>query len=204
MRIRLGVLIGMGLSIVLLILDIIVLNLDERGVVGILLIVAMNLVLIWLVFRLVWFVVNGSSQGTIGRLWAGGGEPSLRGYSEQESLVARGEMEKAVASYRDRIASNPADLNARLRLGSLLASQGDHAEAEYWFLQVRIVGATAEQEAVLGNSLIDLYRASGERPKLKDELARFARNSPTSEAGQRAQQHLRELNREDVDAHHST
>jgi hypothetical protein len=137
--------------------------------------------------------------GSIGMHWATGEAALPVGFSEQEAFVARGDITGAIASYRSRILSAKSDIEGRIRLGLLLTRAGEFAEAEQWLLEARILGASAEQERPLGNAMIDLYRASGERPKLKAELARFARNHPGSEAGRQAHQYLRQLTAEDAE-----
>jgi hypothetical protein len=162
--------------------------------------------LIWLIPDLllaalvVWAVFRGTSgAGTlVNSLLMPTGTPPMREYSEQQALVARGLIGDAVDSYRNLIVAFPEDLDARLRLGALLAGPaGDVITAEQVLVDARACGPTADQERVIGNALIDLYRSSGRRAELKSELARFARLNHRHHAGAAARTYLQELIREE-------
>jgi tetratricopeptide (TPR) repeat protein len=134
------------------------------------------------------------SSGLSTSLLATRGEPHSREYSEQQALVVAGRIEEAIDSYRSHIVAFPDDLEARLRLASLLAGPaGRPAEAERTWLEVREMNPSPRQEMVIGNALIDLYRRTGQRHLLKAELARFARINDGTEAGGHARRHLRQL-----------
>jgi CxxC motif-containing protein (DUF1111 family) len=148
---------------------------------------------------LLWSAVRGAGS-VAGALAMPSGTPPVRQYSEQDALVARGDFSAAAASYRAFLVAYPDDLNARLGLGALLAgSLGDAAAAEQCFLDIRARHPSAQQEQVVGNALIDLYRSAGRRTDLKAELARFARLNRRNRAGAMARNHLRELIREDAE-----
>ncbi len=139
-------------------------------------------------------VVHGSATRFASMIMAGGNIPYTRQYSEQDALASRGDIEGAIASYRGIIASDPRDLEARLRVGALLArAGGDLAAAEQVFLEVRALAPNPQQVATLSNALIDIYQATGERDKLKVELGRFARRFPGSREGAAAAAHLERL-----------
>lgn len=158
--------------------------------------VALTALIVWLLWTLV-----RSTGAVTNSLLMPSGTPPVREYSEQEALVARGEIAEAVDCYRSLIVAYPDDLDARLRLGALLAGPcSDPDSAERCFLEIRGLGPSAQQERIVGNGLIDLYRAGGQRPQLKAELARFARLNHLTRAGTLARRHLRRLTREDAAA----
>jgi hypothetical protein len=120
--------------------------------------------------------------------------PAVRGYSEQDALVIRGHRTAAIASYRALIAADPADLTARLRLGALLAESAEtHLAAERCFLDVRRRDPSPQEAWIATNGLIDLYRASGQRDKLKLELGELALHHGGTAAGSQAKQYLADL-----------
>lgn len=161
-----------------------------------------------LTFPLVYYAGHGvarlahhSAAGFFRTLFSAGGESHTHEYSEQDSLVISGRIDDAIASYHRYIANTPADLDARLRLAALLAKEGnDGVAAESMYLEVRVLGPSRRQDAVLSNGLIDLYRARGAREQLKAELALFARRYAGSAEGNHARDYLRQLAQEELDA----
>ena len=88
----------------------------------------------------------------------------------------------------------PEDVEARLRLAALFAGAAKQpTAAEHHLLEVRSVPHSPRQALVIGNALIDLYRATGQPHLLKAELARFARVHHGTDAGEQARRHLRHL-----------
>lgn len=115
-------------------------------------------------------------------------------FSREEALIARGLYQQAAESFEAHLTAHPEDNEARLALARLAwIDLEDPARAEALYREVRRRQPTARQEAAASNQLIDLYRATGNTPRLKSELARFADRYPTTRAGQEARRLLREL-----------
>lgn len=135
-----------------------------------------------------------AATGMARALFSTGGERHSREYSEQQALVVAGRYDDAVDSYQAHLVAFPDDVEARLRLASLLAGEARQPDAaERQFLEVRALSLSLRQALVVDNALIDLYRSTGQRHALKAELARFARTHHGSAAGDHARQHLRQL-----------
>jgi tetratricopeptide repeat protein len=102
--------------------------------------------------------------------------PAPREYSEQESLIIRGQFAEAADSFRDIVADNPQNIDARMRLGALLEREcNDTAAAEQCYRVVRRLTPTPEQDWAASNALIELHQRTGEAGKLRIELQRIAR-----------------------------
>lgn len=150
------------------------------------------------VVLLLWTAIRNVG-GLTNSLLMPSGTPPVREYSEQEALIARGDIAGATDSFRSLLVAHPEDLAARLRLGALLAGPGaDPDAAERCFLEIRALGPSPVQERVLSNALIDLHRSAGHREQLKTELTRFARLNHRNRAGVMARRYLRQLTREDA------
>lgn len=138
------------------------------------------------------------SRGLLGGLQSSGGERHSREYSEQQALVVAGRIRDAIDSYQAHLVAFPEDVEARLRLAALYAGPARQPEAaEHHLLESRGMRHTPRQELVIGNTLIDLYRSTGQHHLLKAELARFARTHHGTAAGAEARRHLRHLVEED-------
>jgi tetratricopeptide (TPR) repeat protein len=146
---------------------------------------------------LVWRGTEAFGRGLVNTLTAARGLPGKPGYSLQESLAARGRLREALESWLEHIKAHPRDLDARLALADLHRTDlGDPEGAEKGYQVVREMHPSPEQEFRLSNSLIDLYRATGQRDKELIELARFARRFHDTDAGRRAQAALERIRRE--------
>ena len=193
MLIKIAALAGVPLLLILLVTE----SVFARG--QLLLLIVADVVLVSVIVLLLWSAVRGAGSIT-GALLMPNGTPAVREYSEQDAMVARGDFSGAADSYRSFLVAYPDDLNARLGLGALLAGQlGDAAAAERCFLDIRARHPSAQQEQVVGNALIDLYRSGGRHHDLKAELARFARLNHRNRAGAMARSHLRALIREEAE-----
>ena len=147
------------------------------------------------------FVLDRVARGFMHTLLSAGGESHTHEYSEQDALVISGRITDAIASYHRHIANTPADLDARLRLAALLATDGNDAiAAEAMYLEARVLGPSRRQDVTLSNGLIDLFRAQGAREQLKAELARFARRHEGSVEGNKAREYLRQMAQEERDS----
>lgn len=187
MLIRMAVLAGLPLLLILLVAE----WAFAQGVLWLL--VVPDVVLVSVIVLLLWSTIRGAGSIT-GALLMPSGTPPPRQYSEQDALVARGDLSGAADSYRAYLVAYPNDLNARLGLGALLAGPlHDAAAAERCFLEIRTLHPSPQQEQVVGNALIDLYRSGDRRHELKGERARFARLNHRNRAGAMARDYLREL-----------
>jgi hypothetical protein len=166
----------------------------ERGTYTLLVWVVAPL-LAWLCSRGMLLVIDRFARGLLhALLGSGGGEGHSREYSEQEALVVAGRIDEAADSFRAHLVAFPDDREAKLRLAALLAGPGQRPrEAERLYLAVREQGPSARQESVVSNALIDLYRRTGQQPRLRAELARYARLHPGTLGGEGARRELREL-----------
>jgi hypothetical protein len=147
-------------------------------------------------------IVNLSDRG--GRLFsrmvlATDGMPHGPAFSSQESLIARGFYQEAAEQYFAHLAAFPKDAEARIRLADVcrdhLASP-DSAERHY--LEARRLALTPRQENTIANALIELYRKTGRRDRMKVELARFAERHRGTRPGREAERLLKEMKAEDV------
>lgn len=152
------------------------------------LLVAAILLLGWLLAGAITFAA-WTASGVAGRalvhtMTGAGNLPPAPSFSYQESLLMQGKTDEARASYEDHLAAHPKDVNARLALARLWRDQlDDPARAEQLYLEARGLRPSPDQEFAIGNALIDLYRARGERGREMAELARFAQDFAGTEAG---------------------
>ena len=159
--------------------------------------------------RFVWFIIpdlaataliilgvsrlmGGVSRATASILFPSArATPAPREYSEIEALVVRGHFAEAADYYRAIIDDEPANTEARMRLGrSRLLEEhcADSRAAEVLYLEVRRLDRAAPQDWIASNALIDLYAREGRRDRLKDELARLSRRfQNTREGGRKCQ-----------------
>src|SRR5256712_2331176 len=116
------------------------------------------------------------TKGFVDLLHSAGNIPPPPTYPNQDVLIARGQYAEAAQYFRDNLRLAPEDVEARLRLADLLERHlQDAAGAEQLYLEVRqLKTAEARQQFVAANGLIDLFRRTGRRDRLKVELARFA------------------------------
>lgn len=140
-------------------------------------------------------LTEGASTGLVRTLYAAGDIPPPRTYPRQELLVVRGRYQEAAEYYRDHLAIEPDDHEARLRLAELLERHlRDPNGAERLYLEVRRGNPEPGHEMRAANGLIDLYRATNRRDRLLVELARFAdryRGTPGAAAAARLLKELK-------------
>ena len=145
-----------------------------------------------------WFLEGAARAAGSILLPSAKGSPKAREYSEQEALVIRGRHAEAADSYRAIIEDEPANIEARLRLGALLEEKcGDPDGAEACYRRIRAIDPTPQQEWVVSNALIDLYQREGRREELMEELASMSRRYEKTDAGAHARRRLQELVAED-------
>lgn len=146
----------------------------------------------------VWRMIEGTARGFTNMVYAGGNLPPTPQHSAHESLVARGFYAEAIAAYRQHLAEQPGDNLARLKLAAVYRDHAnDPLAAEQLFLEVRRTEPTPQEEVFASNMLIELYRATGRRDRLRVELARFADRYRGSRGGRAAAELLRDIRTED-------
>ena len=119
-------------------------------------------------------------------------------YSEQDAMVMRGEVARALASYEEIILSSPNDSQPRIRAADLYAKNGqrDRAEALYKAVQ-RLPGIAAKDDVYASNRLVDLYLQWPDREaRALTELRRLIDTYPESDVAQRAKKGLANLKRQ--------
>lgn len=137
---------------------------------------------------------TATSKGLVTVMTGAGNIKAAPSFSYQESLVARGRFDEAEQAYRDHLAAEPNDLDARLALAALVRDHArDSARAEHLFLEARALGPTPPQEYAIANALIDLYQRTGQTGRQMAELARFADRYRGTDGGNRAREALRRL-----------
>jgi tetratricopeptide (TPR) repeat protein len=134
--------------------------------------------------------------GLVKTLFAVGDIAPPRSYPRQDVLIARGQYAEAADYFRDHIRIEPGDHEARLQLAQLLETRfpgAGYDEAERLYQEVRRLQPDRRQEMRAGNGLIDLYRKTERKDRLKVELARFAERYRGTAAGEAAGRELRDL-----------
>lgn len=165
----------------------------------------LNLALLILLSLLLWPLIHRGSSAAINGLLAGGGEAFTVQYSEIEALVVQHRFAEAADMYRAIAEEMPRNAEVRMRLGALLEKPlNDPSGAVAAFLAARQAAPTPQQEAVITNALIDLYRQNGNRSGMMAELSRFARLQQGSPAGEQAREAVRRMTREDAAARPET
>jgi len=110
-----------------------------------------------------WFFVSRTSRGA-GALFgefiqpSGNRTPYEQQYSEQDAMVMRGEVARALASYEEIILASPIDPSPRIRAAELYLENGqrDRAEALYKAVQ-RLPRVAMKDDVYVSNRLVDLY-----------------------------------------------
>jgi hypothetical protein len=137
---------------------------------------------------------GATSTGLVKTIFAAGNIPPPPTYPRQDVMIVRGQYAEAADYFRDHIRIEPGDHEARLQLAHLLETrlQGD-AEAEQLYQEVRRMQPAPQQEMRAANGLIDLYRRTQRRDRLRVELARFADRYRGTAAADAAARELTEL-----------
>jgi len=150
-----------------------------------------------------WFFVSRVSRGA-GAMFGefiqptGSRTPYEPQYSEQDAMVMRGQVSRALASYEEIILSSPNDPQPRIRAADLYAKNGqrDRAEALYKAVQ-RLPGIAAKDDVYVSNRLVDLYLQWSDREaRALTELRRLIDIYPESDVAERARQGLANLKRQ--------
>ena len=137
---------------------------------------------------------GGASTRLVKTIFAAGNIPPPPTYPRQDVLIARGQYAEAADYFRDHLRVEPGDHEARLQLANLLETrlQG-HEEAERLYQEIRRMEPDPRQEMRAANGLIDLYRRTQRRDRLRVELARFAERYRGTAAAEAAARELNEL-----------
>ena len=127
---------------------------------------------------------------------SGASTPYEEQFSYQASLVIRGQVDEALASYEAIIAEHPTMVSARLRAAALHAARGNNPQraAELLRETLRLPGLAASDEIAASNRLIELLAGPlGESGRAMVELRRFIDRHPQSDTAARAKLMLAEL-----------
>ena len=124
--------------------------------------------------------------------------PYVHDFSQEQALVARGDVEAALALYERRMAESPADHEARLRAADVYAREAkDPARAAALFREVlRMPGVPAPREVYAVHRLVDLHAgALGDVGPALRELARLADRYPGTDVARDARAAIAGLKR---------
>jgi hypothetical protein len=127
---------------------------------------------------------------------SGSSTPSEDDYSREKALLARGDVESALAEIEARLAIRPDDAALCLFAADVYARQAnDPARAERLFLHAReIRGVSAAQDYRATNRLVDLYMGALDDPaRAAAELERIRTHHAGTTAAAHAEQALRQL-----------
>jgi hypothetical protein len=164
------------------------------GLAAYLALLLLNLPGLFLMSLVVFRLLEGSATGLTRMVYALHDLPPEPAHSAFESLVARGFYLEAAEGYRAHLAAHPEDHLARIKLAALCREHlGDPAGAERLYLEVRHGRPSPRLEFLVGNLLLELYRAEGREDRLVGELARFAERWKRTRPGAEAARALREL-----------
>jgi hypothetical protein len=147
------------------------------------------------------FAVSVALSGAVGAGWhhvmaSGASTPYEEQFSYQDSLVIRGQVAEALASYEAIIAERPTAAAPRLRAAALYVSRGgDPRRAAELAREVqRIPGVAAREDIAATNRLIELLAGPlGEPGRAMVELRRLMDRHPGTDAATRARLMLAEL-----------
>jgi tetratricopeptide (TPR) repeat protein len=121
--------------------------------------------------------------------------PHERQYSYEDSLVMRGDVEGALASYEKIILESPNDAVPRIRAADLCARSELRERAETLFRAVQRLPKVAPKDDIyVSNTLVDLYLAwPGHEMKGLRELRRLVDTYPETDVAERARAGLANL-----------
>jgi hypothetical protein len=138
----------------------------------------------------------GAGAGFHRVMMSGASTPYEEQFSYQESLVMRGLVGDALASYEAIIAERPAMTSARLRAAALYASRGGNPRraAELLRAVMSTEGISARDDIAASNRLIELLMGPlGEPGRAMVELRRLMDRHPGTDVAGRAKLMLAEL-----------
>src|SRR3990170_5399504 len=123
---------------------------------------------------------------------SGNHTPYERQFSYEDSLVMRGDVAGALASYERIIAESPKEAQPRLRAAEVCLSSKLNEKAELLFRSVqRLPRVTARDDVYASHRLVDLYRMwPGKETKGLRELRRLIDTYPDTDVAARAREGL--------------
>ena len=126
---------------------------------------------------------------------SGNRTPYERQFSYEDSLVMRGDIAGALASYERIIAESPAEAQPRLRAAEVCLKSKLNEKAESLFRSVqRLPRVGAKDDVYASNRLVDLYRTwPGNETKGLRELRRLIDTYPDTTVAARAREGLASL-----------
>jgi len=135
---------------------------------------------------------------SVGKGWKhlmvdGSTTPYEEQYSHEQSLVMRGHIDDALASFESILQGNPDAVKPRVRAAELYAGEkGDHRRAAQLFTEVqRIETAGAGDYVYATHRLVDLYTGPLNEPgRAMVELRRLIERLPGSAAADQAREAL--------------
>jgi len=140
------------------------------------------------------WVMLRSAAGLVGNIFAAGNIAPPPSYPVADTLAVRGKFRDAAEYFRSHLRAHPEDFEARLRLADLdIAQLSAYDDAERLYKEVRDAREDPRRELAAFNGLIDLHTRTGNRDRLKVELARFADRYAGSQRGLEARRRLDEL-----------
>ncbi len=117
-----------------------------------------------------------------------------RDYSQQDALLAKGDVDGAIESYRQIIGEQPEDLDARLRAAELLAKKGDREAAAALYREIQSQTVKKSEDVRASYRLIDLYLGwPGREGRALRELRRLIDLYPDSDVAREAKKALTRL-----------
>lgn len=138
----------------------------------------------------------GAGAGWHRVMTSGASTPYEEQFSYQESLVMRGLVEDALASYEAIIAERGTMVSARLRAAALYASRGNNPQRAAELLrEARLIpGISARDDIAAANRLTELLMGPlGDHGRAMVELRRLMDRHPGTDAATRAKLTLAEL-----------
>ena len=141
----------------------------------------------------------GAGAGFHRVMMSGSSTPYEEQFSYQESLVMRGLVDDALASYESIIAERPGMVSARLRAAGLYASRGNDPRRAAELLRgvLATPDISARDDIAAANRLIELLIGPlGEPGRAMVELRRLIDRHPGTDAAARAKLTLAELKEE--------
>jgi hypothetical protein len=107
-------------------------------------------------------IVDGTANAFLRMVWpTGNSTPYTQTYSMEESMVARGDVDGALAHFGAAMRLHPTDPELRFRVGELLFRSTSPAKAAMYFIEGRqLAGDNRGRELYATQRLIDLYLGS--------------------------------------------
>lgn len=126
---------------------------------------------------------------------SGNRTPYERQFSYEDSLVMRGDITGALASYERIIAESPGEAQPRLRAAEVCLKSKLNEKAESLFRSVqRLPRVTGKDDVYASHRLVDLYRTwPGNETKGLRELRRLMDKYPDTDVAARAREGLASL-----------